>query len=242
MKRTARAGLLAALSGCWLAASAAVLQVGSSEAEVLQALGQPIGTLQLRDRVRWLYPQGELTLVDGTVSELDLMDAEAFANRQAQIAAERADWQAQQAKLQAKHRSQGEALKREKLNSSQFAALPATDRVDYWRRFQQRYPEIDVAAEIGAALASRQSELEALETQARIAALEQRLAEAEKETAAARLEAEQLRREAAALSRQKNYGLRSYTTPLPVYRNYPYRPPTVIIHSSTPAPCPTGSQ
>ena len=178
------------------------------------------------------------------MSEINLMEAEAFAAHPEQIAEERAAWQAQQAQLQAERRLQGEALKRDKLTSSQFAILPAQDRLDYWRNFQQRYPEIDVSAEIAAALDSRQSELQALETQARIAALEQRLAEAEKETAAARLEAEQLRKQAEALRRQQHYGLRSYTTPLPVYRNIPYRPPTVIIHSSktTQAPCPTGAK
>ncbi|MGB0415662.1 MAG: hypothetical protein ACPGKS_02305 [Coraliomargarita sp.] len=206
------------------------IQVGSTEDEVLKVLGKPIGNVQLRDRVLWLYPQGELTIEDHQVTDIDLMADDEFAEHQKQLELEREAWQAQQAQLKAERISEGEAVKRDKLKSSSFAALPAKDRVDYWRTFQARYPEVDVSEEIGAALASFQTEMKELETHERIAALEARLAQAEKETAAARLEAEKLRKEAEALRQQKNYGLRYYTDPVPVYRNYYYRPPTVIIN------------
>lgn len=215
---------------CLLLASEPVIKIGSSEAEVLETLGKPVGNVQLRDRVLWLYPQGELTIEDGSVTAIDLMADEEFAQHQALLEEERAAWQKQQAALKAERISEGEAVKRDKLNSSSFAALPAKDRIDYWRTFQARYPEVDASDEIGASLASYQSEIKELETHERIAALEARLAEAEKETAAARLEAEKLRKEAEALRAQKNYGLRYYTDPTPVYRNYYYRPPRVIIH------------
>ena len=93
MKLAALVWLLTTLPYCLLASTTPV-QVGWSEAEVVQALGQPIGILQLRERVRWLYPQGELTLENGAVSEINLMEAEAFAAHQEQIAEERAAWQA----------------------------------------------------------------------------------------------------------------------------------------------------
>lgn len=215
-----------------LSAASTEIKIGSTEEEVIEALGKPIGNVELRDRVLWLYPQGELTIEDGAVSDIDLMADDEFAEHQEQLEQERTAWQAQQAKLKAERMTEGEALKKDKLKSSSFAALPAKDRVDYWRTFQARYPEIDVSDQIGAALASFQTEIKELETHERIAALEARLAEAEKETAAARLEAEKLRKEAEALREQKNYGLRYYTDPVPYNRNYYYRPPTVIIHGN----------
>jgi len=214
-----------------LLASNNEVKIGSTQEDVLKALGKPIGNVDLRERVLWLYPQGELTIKDGIVTDIDLMDDEAFANHQKQLEEERSKWQKQQEQAKAERISTGEALKREKLKSSSFAALPSKDRVDYWRTFQARYPEVDVSDEIGAALTSFQTELKELETHERIAALEARLAEAEKETAAARLEAEKLRKEAEALRQQKTYGLRYYKDPVPYNRNYYYRPPTVIIHS-----------
>ncbi|NQY31581.1 MAG: hypothetical protein HRT56_00230, partial [Coraliomargarita sp.] len=132
-----------------LSAASTEIKIGSTEEEVIEALGKPIGNVELRDRVLWLYPQGELTIEDGAVSDIDLMADDEFAEHQEQLEQERTAWQAQQAKLKAERMTEGEALKKDKLKSSSFAALPAKDRVDYWRTFQARYPEIDVSDQIG---------------------------------------------------------------------------------------------
>jgi hypothetical protein len=202
------------------------IELGQTLEQTIEALGKPVGIIELRDRTLLLYPQGEVTLRDDKVSNIDLMSDEQFAADQERLRLEREDWLIQQEKLSAARLKEGEDLKAYKKQSSTFAALPANDRVDYWRSFQIRFPELDVSSEIARALEGYAVELTELKTQHKIAELETRVALAEQQAAAARLETEKLRNETAALSRS-NFGLRSYTTP---YNNYYYRPPTITIY------------
>jgi hypothetical protein len=205
------------------------IEVGQSLEQTIETLGNPIGIIELRDKTLLLYPQGEVTLRDEKISDIDLMSDAQFAADQKRLRLERENWLIQQEKLSAARLKQGEDLKDYKRQSSTFAALPAKDRVDYWRSFQIRFPEVNVAGEIDRALEGYEIELTELKNQHKIAELETRVALAEKEAAAARLETEKLRDETAARSRS-NFGLRSYTTP---YNNYYYRPPTITIYPNT---------
>lgn len=213
-------------------AAAPAIELGQSEESVLENLGKPMGTIGLRDKTLLLYPQGEVTIEEGKVSQIDLMDPEEFAADQERLAREREEWLAEQERLKAIHVQEGEALKSEKLQSRAFAALPAKDRVDYWRTFQIRYPTIDVSEQIAGALESYEVELAELRSQQRIAELEARVAKAEQEAATARLETEQLREETEEAKRKSRfYGLRYYTE-YPSNHRYYYRPPTITIYDS----------
>jgi len=213
-------------------ASSGALEIrkGLSLKETIQTLGEPAGLIELRDKTLLLYPRGEVTLRDDIVVEFDLMTEEAFAADQARLKREREEWLMQQEKLAEARKEEGKAIKAAKLSSSAFAALPAKDRVDYWRSFQIRYPDIDVSEQIASALEGYESELTELRSQQRIAELEARVAAAEREAAAARLEAEKLREETKTVS-DRRYGLRYYTDPV-IRRNYYYKPPTITIHSN----------
>jgi hypothetical protein len=205
---------------------------GQTAAQVLEFLGDPIGTIELREKTLLLYPRGEITLKNGLVTSVDLMQSAEFEAAQEILRQEREDWLLRQERNAIKQKALGEALRAEKLQSTAFAALPAKDRVDFWRRFQIQYPQIDVEAEVVAALESYQVELKELKSQQRIAELEKRVAEAEKEAATARMETEKLRQETEQLKRKRTYGLRYYTeSPIPNHRYY-YRPPTVTIFSN----------
>jgi hypothetical protein len=202
------------------------IEVGQSLEHTIATLGNPIGIIELRDKTLLLYPQGEVTLRDEKISDIDLMSDAQFAADQERLRLEREDWLIEQEKRSAARLKQAKNLKAYKRQSSTFAALPAKDRVDYWRSFQIRFPELDVADEIARALEGYEIELTELQNQQKIAELETRVALAEQQAAAARLETEKLRNETAARSRS-NFGLRSYTTP---YNNYYYRPPTITIY------------
>jgi len=206
------------------------IRKGLSLKETIRRLGQPAGLIELRDKTLLLYPRGEVTLRDDVIVEFDLMTEEAFAEDQARLEREREEWLIQREKLAQARKEEGRAIKADKLSSSAFAALPAKDRVDYWRSFQIRYPEIDVSEQIAAALKSYESELTELRSQRRIAELEARVAAAEREAAAAKLETEKLREETETLS-DRRYGLRYYTDPV-IRRNVYYKPPTITIHGN----------
>lgn len=218
------------------------IEIGQAEESVLETLGKPMGSIALRDKTLLLYPQGEITVKNGKVSHIDLMEKEEFAADQERLKQEREQWLAEQERLKAMRKKEGEAIRADKLKSQAFAALPAKDRVDYWRGFQIRYPSVDVSEQIGAAVASYDSELEELRSQQKIAELEARVAKAEQETATARLETEKLKEETErGKESNSNFGLRYYTDPV-IDSRYYYRPPKVIIYSpnnNNGAHCPT---
>lgn len=204
------------------------IENGASTEQVIETLGKPMGTIELREKTLLLYPQGEITLKKGVVTEIDLMSAEQFADDQERLRLEREEWLVDQERRQAAQTQEGIAIRASKMTSSAFAAQPAKDKVDYWRTFQIRYPDVDVSEQIAAALASYQTELEELRSLQRIAELEARVALAEKEAAAARLETEKLRKET---ERSQNYGLRYTTDRVINDSRYYYRPPTVTIYT-----------
>jgi len=210
---------------------AASVENGQTSEQVIAALGKPIGTIELRERTLLLYPQGEITLRQDKVTEIDLMDAAQFAADQERLRLEREDWLVDQERRRVAHQQEGKALRASRMQSRAFAVLPAKDKVDYWRSFQTSYPSIDVSEQIADALASYETELEELRSQQRIAELESRVARAEKEAATARLETRQLREETERSSRNRNFGLRYYTDPVINTNRYYYRPPTVTIHT-----------
>ncbi|MGJ8654261.1 MAG: hypothetical protein ACSHX8_13460 [Opitutaceae bacterium] len=214
-----------------LSMNAEPIKIGDNLETTLEQLGKPMGTIELRDKTLLLYPQGEITLKNDKVSDVDLMDDAEFEADQERLRIEREEWLAQKAKLDAERIENGKQIKAAKISSSAFAALPAKDRVDYWRSFQIRFPEIDVSEEIGTALQSYQVELAELKSQHQIAELEARIAVAEKEAAEARLEAEKARDEATAQRRVDSRRFLYYTDPV-VNRPYYYCPPTVTIHSN----------
>ncbi len=214
-----------------LIATGQSIEIGQTEESVIETLGKPVGTIGLRDKTLLLYPQGEVTLRDGKVSHIDMMEAEEFAADQARLEQEREQWLAEQERLKALRVEEGKAIRADKLKSQAFAALPAKDRVEYWRSFQIRYPSIDASEQIGAALASYEVELKELRSEQKVAELKARVAKAEQEAAMARLETEKLREETERTKQNSRYyGLRYYTDPV-VDRRYYYRPPSVTIYS-----------
>ncbi len=208
------------------------LEVGDHLETALEKLGKPIGTIELRDKTLLLYPQGEVELRDGEVIEFDLMTEAEFAADQERLRREREEWEAEQARRIAAHTEEGEAIKAAKMSSSAFAALPAKDKVDYWRSFQIRYPAVDVSSELARALEGYETELAELRAQQRIAELEARVARAEQEATSARLETQRLKEEAERNRESTRYGLRYYYDGPTYHPRYIYRPPTVTIFTN----------
>lgn len=209
-----------------------MIEIGQTSVQVLEALGKPMGSIELRDKTLLLYPQGEVTLREGVVAEVDLMSDKQFADDQERLRVERDEWLAAQERRRVAHKAEGESLRAIKMKSQAFAALPAKDRADYWRSFQIRYPSVDASEQIASALAGYETELEELRSQQRIAELEARVAQAEKEAAAARLETEKLRVETERTERSRNYGLRYYSDPVIQNKCYYYRPPTMTLFTN----------
>lgn len=212
--------------------SQANISLGDDLKSALERLGKPVGTIELRDKTLLLYPQGEVEIRDDRVIHFDLMTAREFAAEQEKMLQEQKEWAAEQERRAAAHKKEGLSIKKDKQSSAAFAALPAKDRVDFWRNFQIKYPGVDVAEELARALEGYEVELAELKTQQRIAELETRVARAEKEAAQARLETEKLRQSTAIQRQSTGYGLRYYYDG-PTYRpRHHYRTPTVTIFTN----------
>ncbi len=210
-----------------LLAASSKVEIGQTREQIIEALGKPQGEINLPDKILLLYPEGEITIHEGVASQIALMSDKQFAQDQERLKKERAEWAIQQKKLAADRIKAGEELKAYKLQNSTFAALPAKDRVEYWRSFQTKFPQVDVSEEIARALESYQAEIAELKNQQRIAELEVSVAKAQKEAEAARLETAKLREETKARNDTSNFRLREYYSPQPYY----YPTPRIIIHS-----------
>ncbi len=214
------------ISGSLFGTSSTV-ELGHSRADVTQLLGEPIGTLELGSKTMLMYPQGDVTLRGDKVTEMNLMNDAEFVAQQKRKQLEREEWRVQQEKLSTARKQEGEQVKADKLQSLAFIALSAKKRIDYWRSFQLRYPEVDVTEQIVSALEIHQSELAEQETQQRIAALEARVLKAEEALEVAQDENRRLKYQLGnrnyLLTNQSVYDTRSF-------RNY-YPRNRVIINS-----------
>lgn len=208
--------------------TATALKVGDNLETTLGKLGKPIGTIELKEKTLLLYPAGEVVLKDEAVVEIDLMSDTEFEAEQERLKAEREEWLVQQSRLAEANTKEGEMILADKSSNSVFATLPAKDRVDYWRRFQARYPSVDASEQLASALDGYETEIAELRSQQQIAQLEARVAKAEQEAATARLETEQLKKEAERTRVSTRYDQRRYYDPV-VQPRYIYRPPTVTI-------------
>lgn len=220
------------------------VEPGHSYEEVVCILGKPIGTLALGNKTILMYPKGDITLRENRVSDINLISDEEFTAEQERKRLEREEWSLRQEKISAARLEKGEKLKAKKLQSSAFIALPAKQRVDYWRAFQVHYPEVDVTEQIVRALEVYQAELAERMTLQRIAELEARVTRTEQALAAAQNENEHLRSQ---LSRQSLNFSNQYTYETRPYRiHYPQR--TVIVRPNKtsckrhPDPCPDSSR
>ena len=218
---------LALLLPISLYAASSKVEVGQTQQQATEALGKPQGEINLPDKTLLLYPEGEITIHEGVVSKIDLMSDQQFAQDQERQKREHEEWVIQQEKLEADRIAAGEKLKAYKLQNSTFAALPAKDRVEYWRSFQAKFPQVDVSEEIARALESYQAEIAELKNQQRIAELEVEVAQAQKKAEEARLETAKLREETEARNDASNFRLREYYSPQPYF----YHTPRIIIHS-----------
>ncbi len=141
------------------AVSASDISEGDTIERVLDLLGDPeayIGT----DSFEWLYyERGSVKLKDGHVVHASLIPAEEAEEIRARREEERIKRREAYKERRERLIEEGEALKRETLMSPEFWLADASHRVDFWRRFQQRYPDVPVSEHYAEALREYEKEL-----------------------------------------------------------------------------------
>ncbi len=155
------------------------LQPGDSFERVKEVLGRPNGVISLKNKQVLFFDRGEVTLVDGKATKLDLLtekEAEADLVKKQQKREKAAQLVEKRIQIRVK---EGIALREDKLTSPDFLASSAGVRLDFWRNFRRRYPEVDITNALTKALNERTTELQRQAENQRLAQLESRVQDAE---------------------------------------------------------------
>jgi hypothetical protein len=115
-------------------AHAAEIHPGDSLSDVQSTLGTPRGQAQIDDKLVLYYDRGQVQLVDGKVTSLNLISTEEFAAQQAQ------------------HVAEGQALKAQKLADPDFLSASPGAQLTFWQDFRMRYSEVSCDDEYNSAL------------------------------------------------------------------------------------------
>lgn len=219
--------------------TAQAVKPGDSRASVIGELGAPMGEIDLGDRVRLMFEAGDVTLVDGVVTEHSLKTPAELKrhNEIRETMAEQAQERA--AVVMAERLDKGRTW----LDYLELDSTPLTDQdikslIAFWKNLRKDYPSVDIDAEYEATLALAKERAEEIKQRAeeqRMAQLEQRVAAAEQRAAAAEQQAAQARYDA------------QYTSYYPAYY-YPQPRSVVIIRDGVVCkpnkpiiPCNTGN-
>jgi hypothetical protein len=196
------------------------LERGDSRTAVIAELGEPDGLIASGDYEMLSYERGKVELRAGRVVEIDLIsDAELALRRKAEkLRAEEEARQAEQARRLRIER--GGKVKQQLMSSVDYAEASGSRKVQILRRFQERYPEVDISDLLEPALAAKRIEQAELAQRRRMEELERRVDEAESSAQQAQWRAEQAENTA------RNARLNSYyrQSAYPYYYERYYRP------------------
>jgi hypothetical protein len=211
---------------------AEVPEVGDVYQTVIDQLGKPKGKMSIGDQLFLYFDRGSVVLKANWVIEVDVLSDEEWAAIEKERELLRIKAEKERAELLAKYEAElgsrieeGLETKHKMVNSFQFQNYPAGQQVKLWRKFMQKYPEINVTEEYLPALQVYERALarkKQIDDQARkLAALEGRVKAAEQRAE----RAETVAREAANNDRSNRISSRYVYYP---YYNYPrviVRPP-----------------
>jgi hypothetical protein len=206
------------------------LRVGDSRDQVIALLGEPTARIAMQKREWLTYDRGQVVVVDGLVNQIDLISAEAHAERLAQEARRAQERQQRAEELVVRRTAEGAERREKTLQDVRFASSSGTARLAYWQTFASRYPETDVSLELANAMADARVEETArraeVEQQRRVEALEQRVAVAENRAAQAERDARD--------NRDRRVIYYNYPSSYVVNPNCPTPRPPVVFQSDGP--------
>lgn len=170
--------------------------VGDREVEVLEALGQPNGSMGSQDLQVYFYDRGEVFLRDGIVESHTILSQEEAQQRRQEAARKREERLEKERKEKEERIAEGRGIRDAKVADEHFNSLSPTARLAFWKAFREKYPEVDVDLEYSVAYqearlekaermaeAKRERQLHELELRVKEAEYEARRAEREAEVA-----------------------------------------------------------
>lgn len=167
--------------------------IGSTRGEVLAALGEPNGSIDGGSYQLLYYERGKVELVSNVVVKIDLLSEDETVKRRLLREKQEAEARVAAEKARIQRIAEGTQVRQTKLADASFRAMAAPERLAFWQRFKQLYPEVPLGDEYTLALTETEREYarqrEETERLNSLARLEQRVASAERRAAEAEEEA-----------------------------------------------------
>lgn len=140
----------------WVSSSQTILaeqelQLGDTKEQVISTLGKPKGIMKSGESEFLSYQRGIIRITDGKVTMIKLETKEEAMQKEAERKAIEAERQiAERIQQQAKEKriQEGTLIKNKKRADRKFATLPDEDKLNFWKDFQSKYPEVNVDNEI----------------------------------------------------------------------------------------------
>lgn len=196
---------IAGILFCGMSSAFAELSVGDARETVVAELGEPSGYLKAEGYEILYYERGRVMLREGVVSSVHIVSPEELTRQKHLEAVEVQQAALRQEEARQQRMIEGTLRYQQLLEHPSRLAGTAEQRVQTWRSFHARYPEVDVATEYAAALEAYHLELRAREGEQRLAQLEQRVAQAEAQARMAETRALQAEQEARERRRDSYY-------------------------------------
>lgn len=181
---------LAAIGLILTAVGLSAQYVGLSEFQVIQKLGEPMGSIDMLDARILMFERGNLVLQNDRVSASYLLTEEEYRLQMLAREDARKRWRAIEEERLKIIKERAIGLKEDKLKDPSFLALPLEQQINFWRSFQAVNPEVsiepffsDLLLQYRELLDDKRVEQLSADYKERIAAAEERVAQARKEAA-----------------------------------------------------------
>jgi hypothetical protein len=121
---------------------------GDTVESILQKLGKPKGVVSGGARTTYYYEQGTVDFVTGRVVNAMLVSSEEARERTARRELEEKNFLKQRDAERRRLTEAGAAALARTVADKSFAALPASERAEFWVQFAKQYPSTDISAQV----------------------------------------------------------------------------------------------
>ncbi len=121
---------------------------GDTVESIVQKLGKPKGIVSGGSRTTYYYEQGTVDFLTGRVVNAMLVSSEEARERAAKRDLEEKNFRQQREAERIRLVEAGAAALARAVADKSFAALPASERAEFWAQFAKQYPTTDISAQV----------------------------------------------------------------------------------------------
>ena len=127
------------------------INIGDSIEKVYAVMGEPDGYMLVGDRAVVSYLRGKIELVSNKVTRVELISAKKAEDLKRRRVAEKK-------RIYEYLKQQGETIKQQKLENTEFLSLPLSEQIAFWKNFKKRYTMVNLSPVNIADMAAKDAE------------------------------------------------------------------------------------